>query len=231
MRDYESAERRVQDIQDRHPSSWFEVLPSGAPGTDVVLVHSTGSLDTEAVYQIPSTFNAALVAAFAFNDSATAILREVEGTDSSARIAELVGEKRQNYHGVLHGRGGSLDRVRRWIEHWNHQGMPPLRLVAGEGHARVIRVHPVTFTVTFGNAFFEGGLPARVQAIEALLARGVPGLGGVVRVGAEALDPGWDGPVQGWRVTYRSTADDPDRVVTLLSEAFVALGVTVERRS
>ena len=58
-----------------------------------------------------------------------------------ATVSRIVGESPSNFSEAMAGkRGGSLDRVARWITRWNAAGHPPFCLVAGANFAAVVEV-------------------------------------------------------------------------------------------
>lgn len=81
----------------------------------------------------------AVQAAQAFNRFARAHLRASERPSSQAAVARLIGEANGNYSAALRGvRGGSLDRVQRWLQAWAEAGEPELVLVLGAAGATVV---------------------------------------------------------------------------------------------
>lgn len=76
-------------------------------------------------------------AVLAFDVVAREIITARGEDPTRRRIAALVGEAETNYGGALAGRGGSLDRVQRWIVAWTAAGMPPLELRTDAGGVEV----------------------------------------------------------------------------------------------
>ncbi len=77
-------------------------------------------------------------AAQSFNSRARHFLYWTEGKATDKAVAELVGESQGNYSAALRGtRGGTLDRVCRWMTTWNAQGFPAMRLEVRGGTAGV----------------------------------------------------------------------------------------------
>lgn len=57
-------------------------------------------------------------------------------------IGRIVGESPSNFHDALFGqRGGSLDRVSKWIVRWNATGRTPLCLIVAQDCAVVVEAH------------------------------------------------------------------------------------------
>ncbi len=65
--------------------------------------------------------------ALSFNEWATRHLESLGQDCSQRRVAHIVGENPGNYSAALKGlRGGSVERVRRWLERWEDADYPPL---------------------------------------------------------------------------------------------------------
>jgi len=78
-------------------------------------------------------------AAQAFNNLASRLMKEADGKAPQDWIAHLIGESSGNYSAALSGkRGGSLNRVQRWIEAWERSGYPSMKLVLGPDGATVV---------------------------------------------------------------------------------------------
>jgi hypothetical protein len=88
-------------------------------------------------YQLRVT--AAAQAALAFDRYARAHLDATGRASSQRALAQLVGEAQGNYSAAMRGvRGGTLDRVQRWLCAWSASGEPELVLVLGAGGATVV---------------------------------------------------------------------------------------------
>ena len=68
-------------------------------------------------------------AARSFNSRAKQFLYLTEGRATDRAVAKVIGEAPGNYSAALRGsRGGTLDRVYRWMTAWNEHGYPAMRL-------------------------------------------------------------------------------------------------------
>ena len=68
-------------------------------------------------------------AARPFNSQAKRFLYSNEGRGTDKAVARVVGESPGNYSAALRGtRGGTLDRVCRWMTAWSDHGYPEMRL-------------------------------------------------------------------------------------------------------
>lgn len=78
--------------------------------------------------------------AYDFNEYARCALKEAGYESSKAAIARILGEKPPNYHAVLAGRRGSLDRICRWYVVWVRTwSYPELPDVVSAGEPRPVR--------------------------------------------------------------------------------------------
>ena len=78
-------------------------------------------------------------AALSFNRQARRFLIQTERAYTNEAVAKVVGESSGNYSAALRGiRGGTLDRVLRWMKAWEDAGYPSMQMVVSPGHAEVI---------------------------------------------------------------------------------------------
>lgn len=78
-------------------------------------------------------------AARAFTGVALKLIDVIDGHEATQeRVASIVGEAPSNFSAAIAGtRGGSLDRVNRWMESWEKAGYPGMSLLVTRGGTEV----------------------------------------------------------------------------------------------
>lgn len=210
----------LDEIQSRHPEGWLSATHSATGGFLDVRVHAKDELRVIATYQIPHPADVAALAMRSFYEVAVATLAGNGREHTMAAVAAAVGERRQNLQGALTGRGGSLDRVERWLRAWEASGLQPLRLRVSPGFAYVYAVKQIVVVVRV-RPTVPHHMAEIVRQLEGRLAGGGPDLGGVARFGSD-ID------LNGWVLTYQTSAESESVARAAFAAICSAVGAHVE---
>lgn len=124
--------RTIDDVRTLHPDRKVFEMNWPVPGKMEVGVSAASPNEVATIrYVVADTRPLAVQAMWSFHFAAMRTLYKLRGPGHLTHVAKIVGESPSNYHdaALTHKRGGSLDRVAKWISRWNAAGLPPFVLV------------------------------------------------------------------------------------------------------
>lgn len=132
----------VSDLEAQFPGRNVGVLQTGRPGVGLAGVENdppnAEPYWLDYAVQDPRPLDEQAAMSF-FLLAGRTLYKRFGPQPALATISRIVGESPSNFSEAMAGkRGGSLDRVARWIARWNAAGHPPFFLVVGEDFAEVV---------------------------------------------------------------------------------------------